>query len=173
MQQIQWFSRKFDFSNEQNIFPSLIERLWGTPIRIKEKLKIISAQHYTVRLDNSWSIAENIGHLADLETLWQGRMNDILHGERLMRTTDLGNRATHEANHNANSIKKIVKNFEKVREVTLNQIMQLKEEDIFKTALHPRLLEPMRIMDLFIFVAEHDDHHLARMTEINHILENS
>jgi hypothetical protein len=32
--------------------------------------------------------------------------------------------------------------------------------------LHPRLKTPMRISDIFLFVAEHDDHHLARMSAI-------
>jgi len=37
---------------------------------------------------------------------------------------------------------------------------------VFKSALHPRLKTPMRTMDLFLFVAEHDDHHLAKISEI-------
>jgi hypothetical protein len=35
-----------------------------------------------------------------------------------------------------------------------------------RTAVHPRLGQPMRIVDMAWFVAEHDDHHLARMTEL-------
>jgi hypothetical protein len=34
------------------------------------------------------------------------------------------------------------------------------------TALHPRLNQPMRVIDMAFFTAEHDDHHLARMTEL-------
>ncbi len=30
--------------------------------------------------------------------------------------------------------------------------------------LHPRLQQPMSAVDLAFFVAEHDDHHLARIT---------
>ena len=33
-------------------------------------------------------------------------------------------------------------------------------------AWHPRLDRPMRVIDLAIFAAEHDDHHLARITEL-------
>jgi len=40
------------------------------------------------------------------------------------------------------------------------------EELIFRFSLHPRLKTPMRTMDLFLFVADHDDHHLARITEL-------
>jgi hypothetical protein len=32
--------------------------------------------------------------------------------------------------------------------------------------LHPRLNQPMRVVDLLFFVAEHDDYHLARISEL-------
>ena len=35
-----------------------------------------------------------------------------------------------------------------------------------RTALHPRLEKPMTVVDLFFFVAEHDDHHLAQISEL-------
>jgi uncharacterized damage-inducible protein DinB len=35
-----------------------------------------------------------------------------------------------------------------------------------RSALHPRLGMPMRLVDLMLFVAEHDDHHLASITEL-------
>jgi len=53
-----------------------------------------------------------------------------------------------------------------LREIILVKLRDLKEEDVFKSALHPRLKIPMRTIDLFIFVAEHDDHHLAKIIEI-------
>jgi hypothetical protein len=31
---------------------------------------------------------------------------------------------------------------------------------------HPRLKTPMRLVDHLYFVAEHDDHHLARIREL-------
>jgi hypothetical protein len=33
-----------------------------------------------------------------------------------------------------------------------------------RTGIHPRLKQPMRLIDMCLFVAEHDDHHLMRMT---------
>ena len=42
----------------------------------------------------------------------------------------------------------------------------LDEQQLIKSALHPRLKTPMRISDLFLFVAEHDDHHLAAVTAL-------
>jgi hypothetical protein len=33
-------------------------------------------------------------------------------------------------------------------------------------ALHPRLNVRIRVLDLAFFIAEHDDHHLARISEL-------
>lgn len=170
MTKVKWFERNFDFGRDQNIFPSIIERLKGTPARLEEKFKSIPAGILGDKVDNTWSIKENVGHLTDLEPLWQGRLEDIKNGEVEMRPTDLANRKTDEANHNAQPIEKLLSNFRKIREQTIGSIENLDEKTIFKSALHPRLKTPMRTMDLFLFVAEHDDHHLARITELVKLL---
>jgi len=166
MGQIKWFKREFNFSSEQNIFPSIIERLSGTPVRLEEKLKSVSPGILTVRIDDTWSIKENIGHLTDLEPLWQSRLQDILDGKTELRPTDLLNTRTTEAKHNDVPIEKLLSDFREIRNRTLAVIETLNEEQIFMSALHPRLKTPMRTMDHFLFVADHDDHHLARITEL-------
>ena len=170
MKKVKWFERSFDFSKDQNIFPSIIERLSGTPARLEEKFKSIPADILETKVDNTWSIKENVGHLIDLEPLWQGRLEDIKNGEIEMRPTDLANRKTDEADHNEQPIEKLLSDFRVIREHTIGLIENLYEETIFKSALHPRLKTPMRTMDLFLFVAEHDDHHLARITELAKLL---
>jgi len=70
MKQEKWFERNFNFNSTQNIFPSIIERLSGTPIRLEKKLMSISPDILTVRIDGTWTIKENVGHLTDLEPLW-------------------------------------------------------------------------------------------------------
>ena len=172
MQQINWFKREFDFSFKQNIFPSIIERLDGTVVRLKSKIGQIPSGLLEVKPDEKWSIKENIGHLTDLEPLWQGRLDDILEGKEYLRPTDLENKKTDFAQHNKTDINDLLFQFEELRETTLRKLIGLKEQDIYKTALHPRLEKPMRVMDLFLFVAEHDDHHLARITELKTITNN-
>ncbi|MBS1523498.1 MAG: DinB family protein [Bacteroidetes bacterium] len=170
MTKVKWFERSFDFSKDQNIFPSIIERLKGTPARLEEKFKSIPSEILGTKVDGTWSIKENVGHLIDLEPLWQGRLEDIQNGEIEMRPTDLANRKTDEANHNSQPIEKLLNDFRAIRERTITLIENLDEETIFKSALHPRLKTPMRTMDLFLFVADHDDHHLARITELVKLL---
>ncbi len=166
MQQIKWFERKFDFSFQQNIFPSIIERLDGTFIRLKTKIERIPPELLEVKPGEKWSIKENIGHLIDLEPLWQGRLDDILANKEYLRSTDLENKKTDIALHNKTDINNLLSQFQDLRKITLDKLIELKEKEVYKTALHPRLKKPMRTMDLFLFVAEHDDHHLARITEI-------
>ncbi len=167
MQQIKWFERNFDFSFEQNIFPSIIERLDGTSIRLNTKLEIIPVEILEVKPDEKWSIKEHIGHLVDLEPLWNGRLDDIITNKEYLRDADLENKKTDLAQHNKTDVKDLLSQFQEVREATIGKLLVLNEQEIYKTSLHPRLKIPMRVMDLFLFVAEHDDHHLAKITEIN------
>jgi len=171
MKKVKWFERNFDFSTEQNIFPSIIERLIGTPARLEEKFRSIPSDILETGYDNTWSIKENLGHLTDLEPLWQGRLQDIMNGEVEMRLTDLTNKKTDGANHNAKSLEDLLNSFRQIRAQTIAILEKLDEETIFRSALHPRLKTPMRTMDLFLFVAEHDDHHLARITELTKMLK--
>lgn len=170
MQQTKWFERKFNFSSTQNIFPSLIERLAGTPVRLEEKLKSIPSEILTVKVDGSWSIKENIGHLTDLEPLWQTRLEELISGKQELSAADLQNTKTHIANHNDMHIDALLKDFRSIRQQTLSMLEKIDEETVFRSALHPRLKTPMRTMDLFLFVAEHDDHHLARIGELVKLL---
>ncbi len=164
--QIAWFKRKFDFGLQQNIFPSIIERLEGTPLRLEYKVQAFSPDLLTSKPDRKWSVKENIGHLIDLEPLWQGRLLDILESREFLRETDLSNAKTDQAQHNHTPLDQLFTRFASARRETVAQLIKLNEKDIFRAALHPRLKQPMRTMDLFLFVAEHDDHHLAAISSI-------
>jgi uncharacterized damage-inducible protein DinB len=170
MQQAAWFERKFAFP-EENILPSVIERLENTPLRLWQKLKKIDPGFVRVKVDNKWSILEHVGHLGDLEPLWQGRLKDILNGTLEMREADLSNRKTDLANHNTETFEKLLGAFETSRKQTIQSLLTLPDQALTKTSLHPRLKTPMRIQDLFLFVAEHDDHHLAKITSMDAYLK--
>jgi len=166
MEQTKWFDRKFDFSHTQNIFPSIIERLRGTPARLEERVQTTSDSIAIAKTNGGWSVKENIGHLIDLEPLWMGRLEDILNNEEYLRAADLTNKKTDEANHNVSSLEDLLKEFRSIRKHSISRLEKLTEEQIYLTALHPRLKTPMRMMDHFLFVAEHDDHHLVKINEI-------
>ncbi len=161
-----WFERVFSFDLAQGMFPNVVERLRGTPARIEDRISGLPGEKLVKRDGDSWSIQENIGHLLDLEPLWLGRLDDLKNGLKTLRPADLENRKTHEANHNATAIESILTSFRMARSNFVEQLDELDEALVCSTALHPRLNSPMRTLDLAFFVAEHDDHHLARITDI-------
>jgi hypothetical protein len=78
----------------------------------------------------------------------------------------LTNRKTDEANHNARPLEQILSEFRVARERLLKRVSEL-DASLFGRAIpHPRLKAPMRLVDHLYFVAEHDDHHLARIWEL-------
>ena len=166
MKKEKWFDRKFDFSYDQNILPSIIERLEKTPLLLKEKINEIPTEYLTIKRNGKWSIQENIGHLTDLEPIWQGRLEDILNNKEELRTADLENKKTDLAEHNEKDIYTLIDEFINIRFLTLKKLHTLTEKEAYNYALHPRLKTPMRTMDLFLFVAEHDNYHLDRIIEL-------
>ena len=80
------------------------------------------------------------------------------------------NRKTYEGNHNAKPIEIILTGLRKAREELVRKLDQLDETAVATSSLHPRLNKPMRVIDWVYFMAEHDDHHLARITQLKRIL---
>jgi hypothetical protein len=161
-----WFERKFEFSFPVELYPNLLTRLRGTPVRLEESFHRRSAKLLVRKPDEKWSAQEHAGHLLDLESLWLARVGDYVAGSEELTTADLLNRKTDEANHNGRPLKEILAEFRGAREDLLTQVGEL-EALLFARAIpHPRLKTPMRLVDHLYFVAEHDDHHLARIWEL-------
>ena len=159
----EWFERRFDFSFPVELFPNVCIRLRGTPPRLEEIVRP-AARDILIRKDGEkWSAQEIAGHLLDLEPLWLARVEDFLAGRNDLTVADLSNRKTHEAGHNERAIEDILVEFRGARAKLVDRVSALDTAMSGKTALHPRLKTPMRLVDHLYFVAEHDDHHLAQI----------
>lgn len=163
---LRWFDRRFGFAFEAETYPSILERLEGLVPRLRWKLERMEGVDLRARISGEWSIQENIGHLFDLEPLWAGRVDDFFAGAPVLRPADLENTKTHAADHNASEVETLVSNLAEARGSLLARLDAFAPTDFGRTAKHPRLDQPMRLVDLLYFVAEHDDTHLARITEI-------
>jgi uncharacterized damage-inducible protein DinB len=161
-----WFERKFDFSFPVERYPNLYVRLRGTPARLEEMLQGCSPEGLIRKPENKWSAQEHAGHLLDLESLWLARVDDFLAGGDALTVADLSNRKTDEANHNARPLADILVNFRKARLHLVDRVAEFQPELFARSMLHPRLKQPMRLVDHLYFVAEHDDHHLAKIWEL-------
>jgi uncharacterized damage-inducible protein DinB len=164
----QWFERKFEFGFSADLYPNLCIRLRGTPARMEEMLHGVSRDVLVARKQEKWSIQEQAGHLLDLESLWSARVDDFIRGEENLSPADLKNRKTHEANHNARDFSDLLAEFRAARIALVGKLETLGPSQFSKTLVHPRLQKRMRLVDHLYFVAEHDDHHLAKIWSLLH-----
>jgi len=163
MKQTKWFDRQFPIIQDNGLLPAIIERLEGTGARLISKVQRIDFTPVNP-INDRWSIKKEIGHLLDLESLWLERTIQIINGVPNLVAADLTNKKTNEANHDESIVTDLVAEFAESRQRFIELLRQLKDEDLQKASIHPRLGTPMKIVDLAYFVAEHDDHHLARIT---------
>jgi len=167
-----WIDRKFTFDFPVDLYPNIVERLRGTPDRLEAKLARVPEKVLTRRQEETWTIAENVGHLGMVELLWNARVDDFLAGREDLMAADMerSTRLNKEARFNDQSIDKLLADFRQKRQSLVARVEHLDREMFARTAHHPRLNMPMRLVDSLYFGAEHDDHHLARITELIHIL---
>ena len=167
MRRTKWFEREFDFSLPVGVFPCVVERLRGTPARLEERLRALPPQVLTARRGDAWTIQEHAGHLVDLDELHEGRLEDYARRLEQLRTADLSNRKTYEAGHNDAVLENLLASFRAARARFVSRLEALSDEEVAASAIHPRLGKQMRVIDMALFVAEHDDHHLATITELS------
>jgi hypothetical protein len=156
-----WFDRAFKFDQPLWIYPNVVERIRGTPARLEDLIRPLPHEVLVTRDGDAWSIQEHAGHLWDLEELTAGRLDDFEEGRHELRPADLENRKTYDADHNSGDINTILEGFRTERGEIVRRLEAYDEAFVKRTALHPRLDKPMRVIDLAFFMAEHDDHHLA------------
>jgi uncharacterized damage-inducible protein DinB len=163
MHRTPWFDRRFPPIEDNGLLPGVLERLEGTACRLRS---LLSGIERASPVDAGWTIAQEVGHLIDLEPLWLARAHDIIRGQADLTVADLSNRATHEGGHDQWPVAQLVDRFERARRALVSALRQTNQGDRERSARHPRLGTPMRLIDLAYFVAEHDDHHLARLREL-------
>ena len=163
---LKWTDRTFQFTFPVEVYPEMIERLRGTPARLEDRLKSIAPEILTRRDGERWSIQENAGHLLDLESLVSGRLDEYLAGASVLHAADMSNRKTYEAEHNQLAMESILTDFRHQRMELVSRLDNLPFEKFATVAHHPRLNTPMRLVDMLFFQAEHDDFHMARISEL-------
>lgn len=161
-----WFDRKFPALTDNGLLPGIIERLDGTAARLYYKTGKLDAATLSASSETGWSIKKEVGHLTDLEPLWLRRVEELVSGVPELAAADLTNAKTNETPHDEREMMDLLQDFFQQRFQLVTRLRELTDDDLEKSSLHPRLQVPMRIIDLAYFVAEHDDHHLARITEL-------
>lgn len=163
--QTPWFERSFVFNFSTGLFPLIFSRLEGAIFRLHHVLANADDERSSVS-GSGWSVKQHVGHLYDLEELWWQCLRDFGEGREMLTVADLTNQKTVDAAHNERSLDALGNLFLIERQKLLEAIYPLTEQALSQTAIHPRLQQPMRLIDTLYFVAEHDDHHLAVISSL-------
>ena len=162
MEKLEWFDRRFTFGFPKGMLPFFLERLEGTITRIEEKVKDVSEEKLSHKLDGKWSVKQNIGHLAEVDEIAIKRIDEMRNGVSPMSPAVFEPRG----DYNAQSVREVIEYFTKTRKANLEKYRKLSAADLEAASIHPRLKVSMNAIDLAFFDAEHDDHHLVRINEI-------
>lgn len=161
MKSLNWFDRTFTFGLPVEMLPFYLERLEGSIYRIEAKVKGVSNEILSEKYSGKWSIKQNIGHLAEVDLVSNKRIDEMKSGAEVLSPA-----VFEPQDYNPWPIEKVVKFFREARLSNLAKYRNISEADLLKASTHPRLKVKMTPIDLAFFDAEHDDHHLLKISDI-------
>lgn len=162
-QRPRWPERRFEFGKPLWMLDDFVERLRGIVPRVNALLDGVDGDVLHRQHEGTWSIAQNVGHLADVEDLWQERLDDLREGREVYTPADPRRFQVAAERHRTRTLPQIVGELaERRRDLAL--ALATAPRDLQKaSAFHERLQCHMRLIDCAQFYAEHDDHHLLRV----------
>lgn len=143
-----WFDKKFTFQHSRDEYNKIMNQLKETPDKISLLVSSLPEDMLSKGVDNKCSIKKNFGHLIDLEELHHSRTDDFIDGKEILRSTDLKNKKTEEADHNNKSIDELLGQFKKLRENFIKRLKELDEKVLANSSIHPRLNQPIRPINM-------------------------
>ena len=165
-----WAQRKFSFVHPPWMLADFVERLRGLLPRLDALLAGVDDARAQLQVEGKWSIAQNVGHLSDVEELWQERLEDLKSGKKTY-TPAVGSRFQELAKrHQERPVAETLRELEVRRSRLVEALAEASPELQTSSAFHERLQVPMRLVDCAQFYAEHDDHHLIRIRRLRIIV---
>lgn len=161
-----WSQRTFAFVHPPWMLADFVERLRGVVPRLTLLLAGLDEATARRQPDGKWSIAQNAGHLADVEELWQVRLEDLRQGRAAYTPADAVKYQQAALRHQDRALPEIVADLAARRARFVDALVHASPGVQQASAFHPRLKVQMRLVDCAQFAAEHDDQHLLRIREI-------
>jgi uncharacterized damage-inducible protein DinB len=140
-----------------------VERLRGVVPRVEYLVVGLSEDVARRQHEGRWSIAQNAGHLADVEDLWQERLEDLRQGRPKYTPADPNRFRAMAERHQHRPLSKTIRELASKRGALVAALSSASPELQMASAFHERLKCTMRLVDCAQFYAEHDDHHLMRI----------
>lgn len=164
-----WADRSFQFVHPPWMLADMIERLRGVVPRLRPLLSELDEVTAHRRHENTWSIAQNVGHLSDVEQLWQERLEDLRQGRDTYTPADPVRFQSLSERHQTRPLAATVAELAERRGRLVEALAQASPGLQRASAFHERLQTRMRLVDCAQFAAEHDDHHLLRIRTLRQV----
>jgi uncharacterized damage-inducible protein DinB len=158
-----WPERRFEFGKPLWMLADFLERLRGVTPRVSALLADVDEDLLHRQHEGAWSIVQNVGHLADVEDLWQERLEDLRHAREIYTPADPRRFQEAAERHRSRALPEIVAELAERRRALVEALASAPHTLQRASAYHERLLCRMRLIDCAQFYAEHDDHHLVRV----------
>ncbi len=164
--QTEWNDRKFNFDFPVGVYPCLVARLKGAAVRLEEIVASLPKEMLTKPVEGGWTIQEHIGHFKNVDVLHVARLDDYDNGAESLTPPVMTDAYTPSEKFKEMDVADILKGFRADREAFVIRLEVPDEAGASRSAHHPRLDKPMRVVDMVLFAAEHDEHHFAKIAEL-------
>ena len=117
-----WMYRRWRFDFPTELYPSVLERLRGTPARAEEFVRGMWGEDLRRGPADGWSIQRHIAHLSDLERLLHARLDAYEGGSPVLPAADMTNDCTVRADHDAREIVDVLAELRRTREASVERL---------------------------------------------------
>ncbi|MBL7985827.1 MAG: DinB family protein [Flavobacteriales bacterium] len=166
MNPVPWSKRTFDYGRSMDELPVLLERVQGTSARLSTLLARQPRENLHLRVHGKWSAMEHIGHLITLQDRFEPRVDDFEQRRPKLCDINLKDQDPIIQGHRLRSLGDVLEEFRIKRLAFANRIERLRQQSLEHIAYHPCQDRTMRPVDMLLWIAEHDDHHLASVRAI-------
>ncbi len=161
-----WSDRHLAFGKGLDELPVLLERLNGTAARLVALTAHVPRERLRLRPYGSWSVAEHIGHLIYLQDRLEERVDDFAARRQELCWIDMAEQVTALERHRSQDLGDLIEEFRLKRTYFVKRVNEFDPGALRHRAINRCRGISMTAVDMVLYVAEHDDHHLAAMRRI-------
>lgn len=163
---IPWNRRTIPYGRSLDELPVLLERLLGTAERLQHMYTSASREKLLARVDGRWAAVDHLAHLLTLQERFVSRVEDFEHRRSMLCEIDLRDQGALIEQRRARSVVELLDEFRLKRLRFTSRIEQMRYQTLMHQAQHPCQRRELRPVDMLLWIAEHDDHHLASVRSL-------
>jgi hypothetical protein len=161
-----WAERQLSFGKGLEELPVMLERVKGTTARLRNLTSHVPRERLLLRPYGQWSVVDHIGHLIYLQDRSEEHVDDFVSRRNELCQIDLSDQASILDLHRRQELGDLIEEFRLKRDYFVRRIQDMDPGALRHQALNRCRGVRMTIVDTILYVAEHDDHHLASMRNI-------